>query len=131
MRRLLTVMALVLLALTSCDKLEDSGAIGQILPGRWAFSYRSTEPLDFELSYRYVEFGTDGTCAVVYSTGSLNGTYRASDAAISIVASDERGDERTFLWRVLTMSPSQIVTEYIHQQAADHTVTLTVTLERL
>lgn len=125
------LLALLLtIALAACDKLEDSDVTGEALVGKWAFSYKTTETLDYELSYKYVVFNEDGTCALIYKDGEVPGTYRASQAVIRIeaVINDE---DYTLLWRVLSMSPYQIVTEYTHKLSDDREVTMTVTLDKL
>lgn len=122
---------LAMCVLLSCDKLEDGDGTQDILPGRWLFSYATDEPLDFELSYKWVIFNDDGTCSLVYSEGQLDGTYRASRDVIRIVTSAGDGEERTLLWRVLAMSPYRVVTRYEHEFSGDRRVAMTVTLEKL
>lgn len=123
------IWLVALLALTGCDKLEDSDVINETLPGTWAFSYKASEQLDFEMSFQCVIFREDGTCSLTYPDGQENGTYRASNAAIKIDAVID-GEQQTYLWRVLVMSPNRVVAEYAHQ-AQGRNVTLTVTLEKL
>lgn len=128
-QRYLMIWLVALLALTGCDKLDDSDVIGETLPGTWAFSYKASEQLDFEMSFQTVVFRADGTCSLTYPDGQENGSYRASNAAIRIDATID-GETKAYLWRVLVMSPRRIVAEYIHQtQGRD--VVLTVTLEKL
>lgn len=128
-QRYLMIWLVALLALTGCDKLDDSDVIGETLPGTWAFSYKASEQLDFEMSFQTVVFRDDGTCSLTYPDGQENGSYRASNAAIRIDATID-GETKAYLWRVLVMSPRRIVAEYIHQ-AQGRDVVLTVTLEKL
>lgn len=114
------------LLLTGCDKLDDSddGMVREVLPGKWAFSYviRSDEDPGMEFNYKQVIFNEDGTCAITYVDhkeldgtivmGALNGTYVASSSMIRIVSSDFDGEERVMLWRIVSLSAHQIVTEY-------------------
>lgn len=123
------IWLVALLTLTGCDKLEDSDVINETLPGTWAFSYKASEQLDFEMSFQCVIFREDGTCSLTYPDGQENGTYRASNAAIKIDAVVD-GEQQTYLWRVLVMSPNRVVAEYTHQ-AQGRDVTLTVTLDKL
>ncbi|MGX8696701.1 MAG: hypothetical protein ACSW8D_09970 [Prevotella sp.] len=126
-----TMLALLMtLALAACDKLEDSDVTSEALVGKWAFSYKTTETLDYELSYKYVVFNADGSCALIYKDGELPGTYRASQAVIRIEA-NANGEDYTLLWLVLSMSPYQIVTEYTHKLNDEREVTMTVTLDKL
>ena len=124
------IWLVALLALTACDKLEDSDVINETLPGTWAFSYKASEQLDFEMSFQCVIFREDGTCSLTYPDGQENGTYRASNAAIKIDAVID-GEQQTYLWRVLVMSPDRVVAEYTHQMQGGRDVMLTVTLEKL
>lgn len=124
------IWLVALLTLTACDKLEDSDVINETLPGTWAFSYKASEQLDFEMSFQCVIFREDGTCSLTYPDGQENGTYRASNAAIKIDAVID-GEQQTYLWRVLVMSPDRVVAEYTHQMQGGRDVTLTVTLEKL
>lgn len=115
---------------TGCDKLEDSDVINETLPGTWAFSYKASEQLDFEMSFQCIIFRSDGTCSLTYPDGQEDGLYRASDAAIRIDAEID-GEERSYLWRVLEMSPYRVVAEYTHDSGNGRQVTLTVTLDKL
>lgn len=126
----LTVLFMAL-SLVSCDKLEDSDVTQDILPGRWTFGYETDEPLDYELSYKLVIFNVDGTCALTFADGQLEGTYRASRDVIRIDASVGNGEVHTLLWRVLTMSPYRVVAEYEHQINDENRVKMTVTLDKL
>ena len=130
MQRHLIIWLLALLSLTACDKLEDSDVINDTLPGTWAFSYKASEQLDFEMSFQCIIFRQDGTCSLTYPDGQENGTYRASNAAIKIDATID-GELKTYLWRVLEMSPYRVVAEYAHQMQGGHEIVLTVTLEKL
>ena len=130
LNRYLTIWLMALLALTACDKLEDSDVIGETLPGTWAFSYKASEQLDFEMSFQCIIFRHDGTCSLTYPDGQENGTYRASNAAIKIDA-DIDGEVKTYLWRVLEMSPYRVVAEYAHQMQGGREIVLTVTLDKL
>lgn len=118
------------MALASCDKLEDSDVINETLPGTWAFSYKASEQLDFEMSFQCIIFRPDGTCSLTYPDGQQNGTYRASNAAIRVDAFID-GSEQSYLWRVLEMSPYRVVAEYTHDAGNGRQVALTVTLEKL
>lgn len=122
---------LAILLPAGCDRLEDSGIVSELLPGRWAFSYRTSEELGFELTYKSVVFEADGHCALLYNGGEMAGTYRANDATIRIEAIDEAGQEHVLLWQVLTVSPRQLVTEYHHQLSDGRIITISVTLDRL
>lgn len=114
-----------------CDKLEDSDVTADTLAGRWAFSYKTSEPLDFELSYRFIVFQADGTCALVYDSGQLDGTWRASEALIRIEGSLDDGRQQLMLWRVLSLSPYRIEAEYDYELNSGRYVTITVTLDKL
>ena len=124
-------MLFMALITAACDKLEASDVTGDTLVGRWAFSYTTSEPLDFELAYRLITFNADGTCSLIYNGGQLDGTYRASQDVIRIEGQLGDGRQQLLLWKVLTMSPYRIVTEYNHQLNDDRQVTITVTLDKL
>ena len=126
---LLTLLLCCLCA--ACDKLEDSDVTGETLVGRWAFSYKTSEPVDYELAYKQIVFNADGTCALTYDGGQLTGTYRASEAVIKIEGVLDNGRQELMLWRVLSMSPYRIVTEYDLELNDDRSITLTVTLDKL
>lgn len=118
-------------ALSSCDKLDDNDGsiVNEVLPGKWAFSYVFKDDADpgFEFQYKYVLFNEDGTCALVYTDGALNGTYQATSSMIRIVSSDIDGEERTMLWRVISLSSKQLIAEYdfaLHEQNFTVVVTL-------
>ena len=130
MQRHLIIWIVALLTLTACDELEDSDVINEALPGTWAFSYKASEQLDFEMSYQCVIFRSDGTCSLTYPDGQENGTYRASNAAIKIDANVD-GETKTYLWRVLVMAPDRVVAEYTHQMQGGREIVLTVTLDKL
>ena len=133
MAKHLVLLALIFVSLLTagCDKLEDSDLTAETLAGRWAFSYKTSEPLDFELSYRFVVFHTDGTCALVYDGGQLNGTWRASEALIKIEGSLDDGRQQLMLWRVLSLSPYHIEADYDHEMSSGRNITITVTLDKL
>ena len=132
MRKFLhTLMVALLLPLTACDKLENGTAINEALPGKWSFSYTTSEEIDFSLSYEFLLFNADGTCAITYPDGQIEGRYRASDAVIRIEAALDNGKEDTYLWRVLSMSPYRIVTEYDYEESESHKITLTLTLDKV
>lgn len=130
LNRHLITWLMALLALTACDKLEDSDVINETLPGTWTFSYKASEQLDFEMSFQCVIFRQDGTCSLTYTDGHEDGTYRASNAAIKIDANID-GELKTYLWRVVEMSPYRVVAEYAHQMQGGREIMLTVTLEKL
>ena len=44
--------------------------------------------------------------------GELHGTYVASATMIRIVSYDIGNEERVMLWRVVSLSPRQVVAEY-------------------
>ena len=131
------------LLLTGCDKLDDSddGMVSEVLPGKWAFSYviRSDEDPGLEFNYKQVIFNEDGTCAITYVDhkdfdgnpvmGALNGTYVASSTMIRIVSSDFDGEERVMLWRIISLSAKQIVTEYDFTMGSS-SMTAVVTLDK-
>ena len=134
MRRwiILTMMAwMACFVLTGCDKLDDSDGdiMNEILPGRWSFSYAFKDDADpgLEFQYNFVLFNEDGTCALTYDGGALTGTYQATSAMIGIVSSDIGDEERTILWRILSLSSKQIIAEYsfdLHSQSYTVVVTL-------
>ena len=134
MRRwiILSMMAwMACFVLTGCDKLDDSDGdiMNEILPGRWSFSYAFKEDADpgLEFQYNLVLFNEDGTCALTYDGGALTGTYQATSAMIRIVSSDIGDEERTILWRILSLSSKQIIAEYsfdLHSQSYTVVVTL-------
>ena len=127
----LLVWCLAAIVPLSCDKLEDSDVTAEMLPGKWSFKYETSEALDYALSYQYVVFGSDGSCALTYDGGQLEGVYRASRAVIRIDAVIDDGNEHTLLWKVLSLSPYKIVAEYTHAFNDGHEATLTVILEKL
>lgn len=132
LRKILPIlMAWLMVGAASCDKLEDSDVTAETLAGRWAFSYKSSEPLSYELSYRIVTFQPDGSCSLVYEGGQLAGTFRASQDVIRIDSTTDDGNEHTLLWRVESMSPRRIVALYDHELSSGKTITLTVTLDKL
>lgn len=134
MRRwiILSMMAwMACFVLTGCDKLDDSDGdiMNEILPGRWSFSYAFKDDADpgLEFQYNLVLFNEDGTCALTYDGGALTGTYQATSAMIRIVSSDISDEERTILWRILSLSSKQIIAEYsfdLHSQSYTVVVTL-------
>lgn len=142
-RILIWTMLLCSLLLTGCDKLDDSddGMVGEILPGKWAFSYviRSEEDPGLEFNYKQVIFNEDGTCAITYVDhldfdgnpvmGALHGTYVANSSVIRIVSSDFDGEERVMLWRIMTLSAKQVVTEYDFSMGGS-SMTAVVTLDK-
>ena len=44
--------------------------------------------------------------------GALHGTYQATSAMIRIVSSDIDDEERIMLWRIISLSSKQLITEY-------------------
>lgn len=134
MRRLILMSLMTLLGCfvpSSCDKLDDSdgNVVTEVLPGKWTFSYTFKDDADpgLEFEYKYVLFKEDGTCALTYDDGALNGTYQATSAMIRIVSSDIDDEERTMLWRIISLSPKQIIAEYsfdLHAQSYTVVVTL-------
>ena len=128
--------------LSSCDKLDDSDGdiMKEVLPGKWSFSYTFKDDADpgLEFQYKYVLFNEDNTCALTYidhydpMTGdpiydALNGTYQATSAMIRIVSSDIDNQERIMLWRIISLSSKQLITEYsfdLHGQSYTVIVTL-------
>lgn len=136
MRRciILSMMACIAcFALTGCDKLDDSDGdiMNEILPGKWSFSYIFKDDADpgLEFEYKFVLFNEDGTCALTYDDGALNGTYQATSSMIRIVSSDIDDQERIILWRVLSISSKQIIAEYSFDYH-DQSFTVVVTLDR-
>jgi hypothetical protein len=85
-------------------------------------------------------FNTDGTCAITYIDyydqegnpvmGALHGTYVASSAMIRIVSHDFGSEEQVLLWRVVTLSDKQIVTEYDFSTDGTTSMTAVVTLDK-
>lgn len=134
MRRLILMSLMTLLGCfvpSSCDKLDDSdgNVVTKVLPGKWTFSYTFKDDADpgLEFEYKYVLFKEDGTCALTYDDGALNGTYQATSAMIRIVSSDIDDEERIMLWRIISLSPKQIIAEYsfdLHAQSYTVVVTL-------
>lgn len=143
-------MLLCSLLLTGCDKLDDSddGMVAEILPGKWAFSYviRSDEDPGLEFNYKQVIFKEDGTCAITYDEQvsykdeddnwhteivekAITGTYVANSSVIRIVSSDFDGEERVMLWRIMTLSAKQVVTEYDFSMGGS-SMTAVVTLDK-
>lgn len=122
--------AVLLFLLSGCDKLTDSDVTADTLAGRWSFSYTTSTPIDYELSYNTVIFQSDGNCALTYTDGQLEGTFQASQDLIRITTLVD-GRERILLWRILTLSPDKIVAYYDHEMNDGSTITMTVTLERL
>ena len=132
------------LLLAGCDKLDDSddGTIREVLPGRWAFSYviQSDEDPGLEFSYKQVTFNEDGTCAITYVDrmddegnpvmAALHGNYVASGAVIRIVSSEIDGEERVMLWRIVSLSLTQLVAEYDFTMDGN-SLTVIVTLDKL
>lgn len=132
MKNIAALLMLMLgMVLVGCDKLEDSDMTAETLPGKWSFNYHTSEELPYVLAYQFVVFNADGTCALTYSDGQLEGTYRASNAVIRIETTTDDGQERTLLWKVLSMSPYKIVAEYTHRFNNDREVTMTVTLDKV
>ena len=121
------------LTLSNCDKLDDSdgGIVNEVLPGKWTFSYTFKDDADpgLEFQYKYVLFNEDGTCALTYNDGALNGTYQATSAMIRIVSSDVDGLERFMLWRIISLSSKQIIAEYSFDLNAQ-SFTVVVTLDK-
>ena len=111
MRRLFFLSMMVCVAcfaLTGCDKLDDSDGdiMREILPGKWSFSYVFKDDADpgLEFQYKFVLFNEDGTCALTYDDGALNGTYQATSAMIRVVSSDIDNQERIIIWRIISLS---------------------------
>ena len=130
----MSIMALLgCLTLSNCDKLDDSdgGIVNEVLPGKWTFSYTFKDDADpgLEFQYKYVLFNEDGTCALTYNDGALNGTYQATSAMIRIVSSDVDGQERIMLWRIISLSSKQIIAEYSFDLNAQ-SFTVVVTLDK-
>ena len=117
--------------ITACDKLEDSDVTGEALIGRWAFSYKVSQPIDYELAYQHIIFQADGSCVLTYDGGQLSGTYRASEAVIRIEGTLDNGRQQLMVWRVLSMSPYRVVAEYEHELSDERYVTFIVTLDKL
>lgn len=121
-------------ALTGCDRLDDDDGtlVSALLPGKWTFSYTFRDDADpgMEFGYKYVLFDADGSCALAYIDDyetitddeggtavvpvydALHGTWQATSAMIRIVSSDVDGEERIMLWRVISLSPKQLLLEY-------------------
>ena len=117
-----------LLTLAGCEELSSDEAIGEGIQGTWTFSYDTSEELDMEFSYEHVIFRTDGTCALTYPDGQLEGTYRASEAVIAI-DSEEFPNKEPMLWRITEFSPYAIVAQYILERG-EGSVLITIRLER-
>ena len=147
MRQLILIITLAVVGcftLSGCDKLDDSEGeiMNEVLPGKWTFSYTFKDNADpgLEFQYKYVLFNEDGTCALTYIDsydpqtgepvyGALNGTCQATSAMIRIVSSDIGGEERIMLWRILSLSPKQIISEYSFD-LNEQSFTVVVTLDK-
>ncbi len=131
---LIWMMLLGSLLLTGCDKLDDSddGMVREVLPGKWAFSYvlKSEEDPGLEFDYKNVIFNEDGTCAITYTDGAINGTYVASSAMIRIVSYDFGSEEQVLIWRIVSLSEKQIVAEYDFSLENTGNITAVVTLDK-
>jgi len=119
--------------LTGCDKLDDSDGdiMKEVLPGKWSFSYLFKDDADpgLEFQYKFVLFNEDGTCALTYDDGALNGTYQATSAMIRVVSSDIGNQEQIIIWRIISLSSKQIVAEYSFDYH-DQSFTVVVTLDK-
>lgn len=119
--------------LTGCDKLDDSDGdiMKEVLPGKWSFSYLFKDDADpgLELQYMFVLFNEDGTCALTYDDGALNGTYQATSAMIRVVSSDIGNQEQIIIWRIISLSSKQIIAEYSFDYH-DQSFTVVVTLDK-
>lgn len=119
--------------LTGCDKLDDSDGdiMKEVLPGKWSFSYLFKDDADpgLEFQYKFVLFNEDGTCALTYDDGALNGTYQATSAMIRVVSSDIGNQEQIIIWRIISLSSKQIVAEYSFDYR-DQSFTVVVTLDK-
>lgn len=141
---LIWTLMLCSVMLTSCDKLDDSddGMVREILPGKWAFSYviKSDEDPGLEFNYKQVIFNEDGTCALTYIDhedeegnpvwGALHGTYVASTTMIRITSSEFDGTEHILIWRITSLSASQVVVEYDFSMEGSSGMTAVVTLDK-
>lgn len=141
---LIWTLMLCSVVLTSCDKLDDSddGMVREILPGKWAFSYviKSDEDPGLEFNYKQVIFNEDGTCALTYIDhedeegnpvwGALHGTYVASTTMIRITSSEFDGTEHILIWRITSLSASQVVVEYDFSMEGSSGMTAVVTLDK-
>lgn len=115
---------------TACDELDrDGDAILEVLPGKWAFTYETSENLGMEFNYEYVVFNSDGRCAITFPGGQDEGTYRASDDAIAI-DTGETLDGRIMLWRVDSFSPYEVTATYTFDWQGT-TATATIWLEKV
>jgi hypothetical protein len=119
--------------LTGCDKQDDSDGdiMKEVLPGKWSFSYLFKDDADpgLEFQYKFVLFNEDGTCALTYDDGALNGTYQATSAMIRVVSSDIGNQEQIIIWRIISLSSKQIVAEYSFDYR-DQSFTVVVTLDK-
>lgn len=119
--------------LTGCDKLDDSDGdiMKEVLPGKWSFSYLFKDDADpgLEFQYKFVLFNEDGTCALTYDDGALNGTYQATSAMIRVVSSDIGNQEQIIIWRIISLSSKQIIAEYSFDYR-DQSFTVVVTLDK-
>jgi len=119
-----------LLTVGGCEKLSrDGDAIMEVLPGKWAFTYETSENLGMEFNYDYVVFTADGHCAITFEGGQDEGTYRASDDAIAI-DTGESLDGRIMLWRVNSFSPYEVEAIYTFDWNGG-TATATIWLEKV
>ncbi len=130
MRSKIHILLLSLLLLTGCEELShDGNAIMEVLPGKWAFTYETSENLGMAFNYEYVVFQADGRCAITFEGGQDEGTYRASDDAIAIDAGESLNG-RVMLWRVSSFSPYQVTATYTFDwQGA--TTSATIWLEKV
>jgi hypothetical protein len=76
-----------------------------------------------------VLFNEDGTCALTYDDGALNGTYQATSAMIRVVSSDIGNQEQIIIWRIISLSSKQIIAEYSFDYH-DQSFTVVVTLDK-
>ncbi len=134
MNKILIWVMLLGCLLTGCDKLDDSddGMVREILPGKWAFSYiiKSDKDPGLDFEYKTVIFNEDGTCAITYIGGALNGTYVASSSMIRIVSNDIGSEEQVMIWRIVSLSEKQVVAEYDFSIGDSGSMTAVVTLDK-
>lgn len=160
MKKLYLIALLLCTLLTGCDKLDDNddGAMGEVLPGTWAFSYELTnkELLDVEFNYEQAIFHADNTCELTYIDtykplvddngqevldddgnpvyvpvyDALRGSWQANNTLIRIVSKAIDGKEHILLWRILSFTQKVIKAEYEFDNNNKH-ITATVTLERI
>jgi hypothetical protein len=117
--------------LTACDHLDDGdNVLQQVIVGDWAFSYELDSDVGLAFEFQELRFRQDGSCSIVYSDGSLEGTYQTGQSLIRIEGSIAGSGQQTMLWSVRSFSERQIVAEYSFSLNGS-SVTAVVVLDRI